>query len=126
MKRITLALAVMGLLSAANDCQAQLIFKKKKAQRHALRFERSMSWHGNYYHTNYGRPLALVVSPRVRMQSNFGWGVSQSTMSPIYHQFHRPYPGRSSIPQLGQRPRPTPAWPSNTRQFGVYYIRGPW
>jgi len=125
MKQFTLALAVFGLLVAASDCQAQLI-GTRRAHRHALRMERTMSWHGNYYHTNYGRPVALVVSPRVRMQSSYGWGVSQSTMSPIYHQFHRPYPGPFSIQQLSQPVRPTPLWPSHTGQFGVYYIRGPW
>jgi hypothetical protein len=88
------------------------------------------SWHAGYYHTQYGAPLALMVPPTARMQTRWGWGVSQSTMSPIYHQFERPYPGSagSGMPGTGTGSGllPTPRWPSHTDQFGVYYIRGPW
>jgi len=88
------------------------------------------SWHAGYYDTQYGAPLALVVPPTVRTQTRFGWGVNQTTMLPIYHQYDRPYPGAvgggegaySATTAL----RPTPRWPSHTDQFGVYYIRGPW
>ena len=87
------------------------------------------SWHAGYYHTTWGAPVALVVPPTARMQTRWGWGVAQSTMSPLYHQFERPYPG-SSVGQgygSGVMPlRPTPHWPSHTDQFGVYYVRGPW
>ncbi len=88
------------------------------------------SWHAGYYHTQYGAPLALMVPPTARMQTRWGWGVSQSTMSPIYHQFERPYPGPvgSGMPGSGTGSGllPTPRWPSHTDQFGVYYVRGPW
>jgi len=82
-------------------------------------------WNGPYYHTEWGRPLALVVPPTAAMQTRWGWGVGQTTATPIYHQFARPYPG-----PYEQDPNmqfsPTPWWPSHTDQFGVYYIRGPW
>jgi hypothetical protein len=88
------------------------------------------SWHAGYYNTQYGAPVALVVPPQSRMQTRWGWGVSQSTMSPIYHQFERPYPGPVMVdPATGMGPSallPTPPWPSHTDQFGVYYVRGPW
>jgi hypothetical protein len=88
------------------------------------------SWHAGYYNTQYGVPLALVVPPHSRMQTRWGWGVSQSTMSPIYHQFERPYPGPVMVDEatgMGPNPLlPTPRWPSHTDQFGVYYVRGPW
>ena len=72
----------------------------------------------------------IPVPPTARMQTRWGWGVCQSTMSPIYHQFERPYPGGMTA-QGGVMPgvmplRPTPRWPSHTDQFGVYYVRGPW
>jgi hypothetical protein len=90
----------------------------------AMRFARTMSWHGNYYHTAYGYPLGLVVPPTANMQTRMGWGVTQNEMVPIYHQFQRRYPGYDggSIGLFA----PTPHWPSHTDQFGVYYVRGPW
>lgn len=81
-------------------------------------------WHGNYYHYQYGTPLALVVPPTASFQSNYSWGVGRTTSTPIYHQFARPYPGMATGGPHGLHR--TPYWPSNTNQFGVYYIRGPW
>jgi hypothetical protein len=86
------------------------------------------SWHAGYYHTGWGVPVALMVPPTARMQTRWGWGVAQSTMTPIYHQFERPYPGcvTGVERQPGEPVLPTPRWPSHTDQFGVYYVRGPW
>jgi hypothetical protein len=83
-----------------------------------------LPWHGWYYHTEYGEPIALVVPPEAAFQTHWGWGVGQTTITPIYHQFARPYPGAAVGD--GVRFLPTPRWPSHTDQFGVYYIRGPW
>ncbi len=83
-------------------------------------------WHHGYYHTMWGRPVALVVPPEANYQTNYAWGVGNTTVTPIYPQFYGP----SYVPVTGYTPRPaylpTPYWPSDTRQFGVYYIRGPW
>lgn len=88
------------------------------------------SWHAGYYHTAWGQPVALMVSPQVRMQTRWSWGVAQSTMLPIYHQYERPYPGPAygggMAGGTGAGLLPTPRWPSHTDQFGVYYVRGPW
>jgi hypothetical protein len=87
------------------------------------------SWHAGYYHSGWGAPVALVVPPTSRMQTRWGWGVAQSTMSPLWHQFDRPYPGNVAGGASGAAPmalRPTPRWPSHTDQFGVYSVRGPW
>ena len=81
------------------------------------------NWNRNYAHTEYGQPLALVVPPTANMQTNYGWGVASSRISRIDHQFQRNYPGEGSF---GGPFRPTPIWPSDTSQFGVYYVRGPW
>lgn len=81
-------------------------------------------WHGSYYHYQYGVPLALVVPPTATFQTNYSWGVGNTTSTPIYHQFARPYPGMPTGGPHGLHR--TPYWPSNTNQFGVYYIRGPW
>ena len=87
------------------------------------------SWHAGYYHTEWGAPLALMVPPTARTQTRWSWGVAQTTVQPLYHQFKRPYPGPPMGAQYGDASGsllPTPRWPSHTDQFGVYYIRGPW
>ena len=78
-------------------------------------------WHGQNYYLPYGQPLALVVPPNVVMQQNYSWGVSQNTMTPVYHQF-----GAAASPSAGGAFYATPVWPSSTRQFGVYPVRAPW
>lgn len=83
------------------------------------------TWHGNYYHGAYGAPVALVVPPVAGRQTDYHWGVAGYRTSPIYPQFGRGYPGYyvSGSPAYFL---PTPRWPSDTNQFGVYYVRGPW
>ncbi len=79
-------------------------------------------WHGGYYWMRTGQPTALVVPPTVTMQSNYSWGVSQNTMTPVYHQFGGNPPNGAG----GGMFRATPYWPTHTDQFGVYPVRGPW
>ena len=87
----------------------------------AQRYAAGQPWHGQYYYLPYGQPTALVVPPNAAMQQNYSWGVSQNTMTPIYHQY-----GYAAEPSAGGAFYATPRWPSNTRQFGVYPVRGPW
>ena len=116
---VLFSLALMGQFTTASAGSPQ------RHDRWALRFARTQAWHGGYYHTAWGQPIALVVPPTAQMQTRMGWGVSQNTMTPIYHQFRRPYPG--DFEGGGENLfSPTPQWPSHTDQFGVYYIRGPW
>jgi hypothetical protein len=90
----------------------------------APQYAASSSWHGGYYHSAWGMPMALVVSPKAEFQTHWGWGVGNTRSTVIWHQFRRDYPGPGAYdPRLV---RPTPYWPSDTDQFGVYYIRGPW
>jgi hypothetical protein len=79
-------------------------------------------WHGGYYWMKTGQPTALVVPPTVTMQSNYSWGVSQNTMTPVYHQFGGNPPNGAG----GGVFRATPYWPTHTDQIGVYPVRGPW
>jgi hypothetical protein len=83
----------------------------------------SVPWHGNYYHVMWGQPVALVVPPTAARQSHYSWGVANTRVTPIWHQFQRPYPGAYVGPYGFYG---TPQWPSSTDQFGVYYVRGPW
>ena len=82
------------------------------------------SWHGGYYHPQWGRPLALVVPPTASFQSVYNWGVGRTQSVPIYHQYSREYPGGYGETPAGFHP--TPYWPQSTQQFGVYYYRAPW
>jgi hypothetical protein len=81
------------------------------------------NWNRNYAYTDYGQTTALIVPPTAQLQTNWGWGVASSRISRIDHQFQRNYPGAGPF---GGPPRPTPVWPSDTTQFGVYPVRGPW
>jgi hypothetical protein len=103
---------------------AMAVHPRRRAERWALRQANSTSWHGDFYHTAYGQPVALVVPPTATTDTYLSWGVAQSETRPIWHQFRRPYPGDDF--GIGADFLPTPHWPSNTDQFGVYYIRGPW
>jgi hypothetical protein len=81
------------------------------------------NWNGRYAHALYGQPLAMVVPPTANLQTNWGWGVASSRVSRLDHQVQRNFPG---LGVFGGPFRRTPAWPSDTTQFGVYYVRGPW
>jgi hypothetical protein len=96
------------------------------ADRIATRHAQTLPWHGPYYHTQWGNHVALIVPPTARTQVNWGWGVTQSSMTPLYHQYSRLYPGETGYTVGGDQCLPTPQWPSHTSQFGVYYVRGPW
>ena len=69
-------------------------------------------------------PLRWSCAPNAECQTHYGWGVGNTRITQIDHQFHRGYPGASVYD--GRYYRATPPWPSDTDQFGVYYIRGPW
>ena len=62
-------------------------------------------------------------------KGKWAWGVGNTVSVPVYHQFGRPFPGAYPMEGVGYNGMPflpTPLWPSNTDQFGVYYVRGPW
>ena len=85
------------------------------------------SWHSAWYDPAEGRPIALVVPPTSEFMTQYSWGVPSSRVAPIYHQFHRPYPGPGAVAGSGGGGfLPTPNQPSDTVQFGVNAVRGPW
>lgn len=96
-------------------CDCGYMMPVRRAQRY--------NWNRNYAYTDYGQPTALVVPPTAQLQTNWGWGVGSSRISRIDHQFQRNYPGGGPF---GGPFRPTPVWPSDTTQFGVYPVRAPW
>ena len=65
-----------------------------------------------------------MVPPTATTSTSWAWGVAQSEVRHIPHQFRRPFYGEEVVQPYPLRP--TPLWPSHTDQFGVYYVRGPW
>ena len=113
--------AILGVVMWADSaCAGEGSLKGWVAYRQA----QWLPWHGSHYHAAWGMPVTLVVPPTAEHQTHWGWGVGNTRITTIRHQFRRNWPG----PGTYQRDmfRPTPPWPSDTDQFGVYYIRGPW
>lgn len=132
MKRLLLStclILALGTLAQDRSASAGDRRREKQAayeqmQADAAKRAETYSWHGDYYHTGWGTPVALVVPPTVMRQTNYSWGVGGFRVNPIDHQYGAVYPG-----PLGGDPvqfMSTPTWPTDTNQFGVYYVRGPW
>lgn len=118
MKRAALiVLALLVLLLAAAEAADALEIR-------ACRRARWYPWHGGYYNVSWGMPVALLVPPNAEFQTHWGWGVGNTRVTPICPQFDRNWPGPGSYDRAMFRP--TPRWPSDTDQFGIYYVRGPW
>ena len=97
---------------------------KRAVERCVCRHRQCDGWHGNYYHVAWGMPVALLVPPTAENQVHWGWGVGNTRVTPICPQFGRAWPGQGSYDC--RRFKPLPHWPSDTDQYGVYYVRGPW
>jgi hypothetical protein len=82
------------------------------------------NWHAGYRHTTWGQPLPLVVPPTAAWQTVWGRDVGATQVVPINAQYSGPYYAYPT--GTGQYFYPQPYWPVDTRQLGVYYIRGPW
>ncbi|HUY92004.1 MAG TPA: hypothetical protein VMV10_24905 [Pirellulales bacterium] len=95
-----------------------------RADRIARRESAYTPWDGGYYDVMWGEPAALVVPPTAELQTHYNWGVAQTSVTPIWHQFQRAYPG----PYVagGRGFLPAPVWPHGTDQLGIYSVRGPW
>ena len=67
-----------------------------------------------------------MVPPTAEFMTQYSWGVPSSRVMPLYHQYRRPYPGPGASAGGGGGFLPTPNQPSDTVQFGVNAVRGPW
>jgi hypothetical protein len=125
---MALAVSALVLLAAARQSLAVHPHERPHYRTHADRgagwYNANVPWHGPFAHPQWGQPMALVVPPTADMQTNFSWGVARTRMTPLYHQFARPYPGEAGTPGAGWTP--VPIWPSDTAQLGIYPVRGPW
>lgn len=124
MKRFWLLTVVALALAVTTVVDSVSAFERVGVRRRARTRAPAAPWHGGYYLSGWGMPVALVVPPTAEFQTHWGWGVANTRITPIRSQFQRNYPG----PGYYERGmiRPTPPWPSDTDQFGVYYVRGPW
>ncbi|MBU6276793.1 MAG: hypothetical protein KGQ61_09150 [Planctomycetes bacterium] len=119
---LALALLALGAVAAPRAAEAG---DSAIAHRYFLR-SRNKAWHSVWYDPSIGRPMALVVPPTAEFTAEYAWGVPSHRVVPLYHQFRRPYPGPGAVPGSGGGLYPTPMWPSDTVQFGVHPVRGPW
>ena len=114
-----------GLLNHGHCCDGHWIHHDTIEKRYFLRSQ-GKSWHSAWYDPAEGRPIALVVPPTAEFMTQYSWGVPSSRVMPLYHQFRRPYPGPGATAGGGGGFLPTPNQPSDTVQFGVNAVRGPW
>jgi hypothetical protein len=131
MKRIhqLLVFAAAAVVANASPACAFEGFPHPGATKHdaiARYYAAQRPWHGPYAYTPWGMPTALVVPPNSKFHTSLAWGVGQSEMVPIYHQFHRDYPGTMLGGANASGIYATPFWPSHTDQLGVFPVRGPW
>jgi hypothetical protein len=114
-----------GARCGHGPCDSHWLHHDVYEKRYFLRSQ-GKSWHSAWYDPAEGRPIALVVPPTAEFQTQYSWGVPSSRVAPIYHQFRRPYPGPGAVAGGSGGFLPTPRWPSDTVQFGVNAVRGPW
>lgn len=125
MKRLLVITSVLFILLALGLAEsAQCAQRRTLMGAIAHRRAQTYSWHGHYYDPAWGMPVALVVPPTVQAQTTWGWGVGNTRVTGIPHQFNPGYPSPGMVDRT--QFRPALPWPSDTRQSGHYYIRGPW
>lgn len=117
-RKILIAGAALAAVWCASSCEA--VMPSMWATRYRAP---TYNWNANYAHVQYGQPVAVALPPTVRTQTNWGWGVGSSRITRVDHQFGRNYGGPGPF---GGASQPQPMWPSDTTQFGAYYVRGPW
>lgn len=124
MKHFVILTALAAMLAAGGWPHEAMAGHGTLKGRVAYRQAQTYAWHDDYYDAAWGTPVALVVPPTAENQTHLGWGVGATRVTPIQHQYGRGYPGEGVYDRSWFQP--TPRWPSNTDQMGVYYIRGPW
>ncbi len=120
---VALLLATGALADVAHAIGPAVGFQAWRARRLDRHYADNYTWHGRYYNAAYGSPVAVVTPPTVTMQTDYGWGVGNTRISRIPGQFGNQYPGRI-YGNTGFWP--TPPWPRDTTQYGLYHVRGPW
>ena len=125
---VLVAGATVALVAMLQSSQVDAAhpYGRRLIDRRAYNQASGYNWHGDYAYTPWGVPVALVAPPTADKAAEWGWGVSQTRVYRLDHQFQRPYPGQYEVEVGGPGFYPTPIHPSDTTQFGVYPVRGPW
>jgi hypothetical protein len=111
-------LTVVFVVSVQSD--AAVFFRARNAQAAPA----AGGWQDGYYDPMWGMPLAVLVPPTARWQTDYAWGPGGTRISPINAHFRPQSTGPASAYRMGDY-LPAPPQPSDTRQFGDYYVRGP-
>ena len=112
---------LIGMFSMTDTAQAK---KRHRMNQWERNHANATPWNGMYRHQASSTPLAVIVPPTAVTSRSWGWGVSKSVVTPLYHQYQLNAPntqGASSGPY-----KTLPLFPSSSDQYGTYYIRGPW
>ena len=124
--------SVAALLAMSGSAQAQCQGCGDGGRGGLFSGNHGPTWHGAYAHSEYGGPVALAVPHRARKHTNYFWGNPSSNTTHIRSRFHAGgggecggYGGGNGGGGYAGGIYPTPAWPSHTDQFGVYYVRVP-
>jgi len=80
-------------------------------------------WENGYYDAAWGMPLAVLVPPNARWQTDYSWGAGGTRISRIGSRFNYESSGPESAYDRSQY-LPAPPHPSDTQQQGDYYVRG--
>ena len=131
MRTLIAPAVALGLLLVAGRASAQQPIPLQPQQAEEVKgkaedpgYPFTNAWHGGFARSHWGRPVAVVVPPVSTYQTIWSWGTSSTQIVPIYPQYVGPSTGYPY--DAARYYTPTPYWPNDTRQFGVYYIRGPW
>jgi hypothetical protein len=122
MKHVVLLVTMVAVGSWLGQADAAYPFKRLE-ERVVCHGTQCDAWNGSYYSPEWGAPAALVVPPHAFTQTSLGNQIGGSRMDFVCPQFRMDYPVGSIYQHTFQ---PAPVWPSDTRQMGYYYVRGPW
>jgi hypothetical protein len=117
---INLVMLVFVLLAAALPAQAAIFFRSNVWQGGPA----AGGWQDGYYDPAWGMPLAVLVPPTARWQTDYSSTVGSARISHINSRFRPEYPGPQSTYRQGDY-LSAPPQPYDTRQMGDYYVRGP-
>ena len=121
--RLALLVAV-SLAAALPACGGEFFFRRSGTGSGAGFGSGSGSWNNSYYDPAWGMPLAVVVPPNARFQTDYSWGAGGTRISRIGARYQPEYPGPESSYRQSDY-MPAPPQPSDTRQFGDNYVRAP-
>jgi hypothetical protein len=118
---IGLVMLIVVFLAVALPAQAAIFFRTGEGSSSA---PYAGGWQDGYYSAAWGMPMAVLVPPTARWQTDYAWGAGGTRISRIDARFQPAASGPESSYRMNNY-LPAPPQPSDTRQMGEYYVRGP-